>query len=188
MKMSFNTALQVAVLAGKEKMVHLLLEAGADSNNIREGLGTVLQISAFKGNELIVKHLLEANSDVNIHYEGNFHGVRYPQNKSSLCNQLIFRAIQERFYTALQAAVRGDNEKIVQLLLAAGADPNDSQEGWGTALQIAAFKGNELIAKHLLEANADANLHCEVVFSDVRYLRNEFSFNYLFSLLIVPYR
>ena len=186
--MSFDTALQVAVLAGNETMVQLLLEAGADSNNIRGGLGTVLQISACKGNELIVKHLLEANSDVNIHCEGNFHGVRHPQNKSSLCNRLIFCAIQKRFYTALQAAVRGDCEKIVQLLLEAGADPNDSKEGWGTALQIAAFQGNELIAKRLLEANADANLHCEGVFGDVRYLGNEFSFTYLFGLLIVPYR
>ena len=76
----------------------------------------------------------------------------------------------------------------MQLLLEAGAHPNDSKEGWGTALQIAAFQGNELIAKHLLEANADANLHCEGVFGDVRYLGNEFSLNYLFGLLIVPYR
>ena len=65
----------------------------------------------------------------------------------------------------------------MQLLLEAGADPNDPKEGCGTALQIAAFKGSELIAKHLLEANADANLHCEGVFGDVRYLGNEFSLN-----------
>ena len=82
--MSFDTALQVAILAGNETMVQLLLEAGADSNNIREGLGTVLQIAACKGNELIVKHLLKANSGVNIHYEGNFCDVIHPQNESSL--------------------------------------------------------------------------------------------------------
>ena len=58
--------------------MQLLLGAGADSNNIREGLGTILQVAAFKGNELIVKHLLEADSDVNIHCEGNFYGVRHP--------------------------------------------------------------------------------------------------------------
>ena len=128
-----------------------------------------MQVAAFKGNESIVKRLLEANSDVNIHREGNFHRVRHPQNKSSLCNRLIFGAIQKRLFTALHAAVWKEREKIVQLLLEAGADPNDSKEGWGTALQIAAFKGNELITKHLPEANADANLHCKGVFGSVRY-------------------
>ena len=56
----------------------------------------------------------------------------------------------------------------MQLLLEAGADPNDSEEGWGSALQVAAFKGNELIVKHLLEANSDVNIHCEGVFGNVR--------------------
>ena len=69
--------------------------------------------------------------------------------------------------TALQVAVRRENEKIVQLLLEGNADPNDSTEGWGTVLQVAASKGNELIVKHLLKANADVNLHCEGDFSGV---------------------
>ena len=58
---------------------------------------------------------------------------------------------------------------MIQLLLEAGADPNDPREGQGTALQIAAFKGYELIAKQLLEANADANLRCEGDFGGVRH-------------------
>ena len=70
--------------------------------------------------------------------------------------------------TALQAAVWTENERIVQLLLGANADPNNSRDGWGTALQIAAFKGNELIVKHLLEASADVNLRCGGDFSGVR--------------------
>ena len=60
------------------------------------------------------------------------------------------------------------NERIVQLLLEANADPNDSRDGWGTVLQVAASKGNELIVKHLLKANADVNLHCGGDFSKVR--------------------
>ena len=46
----------MAVLKQNESVVQLLLEAlaGADPNDLREGLGTVLQIAAFKGNELIV--------------------------------------------------------------------------------------------------------------------------------------
>ena len=50
---------------------------------------------------------------------------------------------------------------VVQLLLEAGADPNDSREGWGTALQVAAYWGDAPIVKHLLKAKADVNLQCE---------------------------
>ena len=62
-------------------MVQLLLEAGAHPNYSRDGQGTVLQLAAFKGNELITKHLLEAKADVNLQCEGNFDGVRQPQNR-----------------------------------------------------------------------------------------------------------
>ena len=57
-------------------MLQLLLEAGANPNYSRDGLGTALQVAAFGGNELIAKHLLEANADVNLQCEGDFYGVR----------------------------------------------------------------------------------------------------------------
>ena len=60
------------------------------------------------------------------------------------------------------------NEKVVQILLEANADPNTSRVGWGTALQIAAFRGNELIIKHLLEASTDVDLHYRGDFDGVR--------------------
>ena len=62
-------------------MVQLLLEAGANPNYSRDGLGTALQIAAFMDNELIAKHLLEANADVNLQCEGDFYGVRQPQRR-----------------------------------------------------------------------------------------------------------
>ena len=65
-------------------------------------------------------------------------------------------------------AVWEENERIVQLLLEANADPNDSRGDCGTVLQVAAYLGNELIVKHLLKANADANLHRDGIFDNVR--------------------
>ena len=78
--------------------------------------------------------------------------------------------------TALQAAVWTDNEKMVQLLLQANADPNESKEGWGTVLQIAAGRGSELIVNYLLKANADVNLHYEGHLGSVRHPRKRIEF------------
>ena len=98
------------------------------------------------------------------------------KNEFSFSCQPTNYLIQVWFNTALQAAVWGDaqNEKVVQLLLGANADPNDSMGGQGTVLQVAAFWGEEIIVKHLLEANADVDLHCEGAIDDVGSLRNEF--------------
>ena len=73
-------------------------------------------------------------------------------------------------------AAWGESEKVVQLLLEAGANPNYSTEGQGTALQIAAIKGNGLISKHLLEANVDVNLQCEGDFRGVRQPQKRIQF------------
>ena len=59
--------------------------------------------------------------------------------------------------TALQAAVWGDNERTVQLLLKYNADPNASRDGCKTALEIAALNGNGSICQQLIKASADAN-------------------------------
>ena len=99
------------------------------------------------------------------------------KNEFSFSCQPTNYLIQVGFNTALQAAVWGgaQNEKVVQLLLEANADPNDSMDdGEGTVLQVAAFWGEDLIVKLLLEANADVDLHCEGAIDDVGSLRNEF--------------
>ena len=51
----------------------LLVKIGSD-------VGTALQFGAYGGCELVVKYLLEANADINPQCEGNFDGVRHPQN------------------------------------------------------------------------------------------------------------
>ena len=60
--------------------MQLLLGAGVDPNGSREGQGTALQVASYWGMESTVKRLLEANADVNLQCEGDFDGVRHPQN------------------------------------------------------------------------------------------------------------
>ncbi|KAK4553334.1 hypothetical protein LTR86_009634 [Recurvomyces mirabilis] len=59
---------------------------------------------------------------------------------------------------ALRAAAVGGHERIVERLLAAGADVNAQGGGYrGTALQAASFGGHTMIVKRLLAVGADVN-------------------------------
>jgi ankyrin repeat protein len=49
------------------------------------------------------------------------------------------------------------HERIVELLLEAGADVNAQDGEYGTALHAASFRGREQIVKLLLKAGADVN-------------------------------
>ena len=86
-------ALMAASSQGHEKVVQILIDAGADVNDILPD-GTALQVASFYGHEKVVQILIDAGADINaVGPEG----------------------------TALQAASYPGNEKIVQILLDAGA-------------------------------------------------------------------
>ncbi|RYO58321.1 hypothetical protein AA0116_g8112 [Alternaria tenuissima] len=62
-------------------------------------------------------------------------------------------------HTALKAATFRGNEKVVEILVASGADVNYKGGTFGTALQTAAFEGNATIVNILITNGADVN--CE---------------------------
>lgn len=127
----YSTALQVACTNGHEKIVYLLLEAGANVNT-REGyFGSALQAASFGGCEGVVQMLLNAGADVNA--QGGHYG------------------------NALQAASRDGNEQVVRRLLSAGANANAQGGEFGNALQAASERGREDIVRLLLAAGADVN-------------------------------
>ncbi|KAG9603659.1 alcohol oxidase, partial [Aureobasidium melanogenum] len=66
----YGTALQVALEAGFESTVLLLLSRGADPNLVAGGHGTALQVAAYRGFARIVEILLEHGADVGIEVEG----------------------------------------------------------------------------------------------------------------------
>ena len=89
----YGNALQAASFRGHEKIVQILLDAGADVN-LKEQYGIGLQEASKNGHENVVQILLDAGADVN--------------NRG-------------RYDSALQAASASGHEKIVQILLDAGA-------------------------------------------------------------------
>jgi ankyrin repeat protein len=129
-----RTALSLAAGGGREAIVKLLLEKGADVNQKTCEYGRAAPIRAAKeGHKVIVQLLLKKGADVN---KSDYSG------------------------TALIGAVRGGHEAIVKLLLKKGADVNAKGTGGGTALITAAQEGYEAIVQLLLEKGADINMKC----------------------------
>ncbi len=96
-------------------------------------------------------------------------GIELMHRAASMGLYEIFRTSLEKikvnidvvggFYgIALQAAVVGGHEKIVQLCLKYGANVDTISGEYGTALQGAAFGGHEKIVQRCLEYGADVNI------------------------------
>ncbi|KAJ5941941.1 hypothetical protein N7516_002109 [Penicillium verrucosum] len=159
-------ALQAASLAGHQRVVVILLGAGADVNAPGGKYSNALQAAAFTGNTEIVQLLLEAQADVNA--QGGFYGnalqaAAYNNGNTDTVELLLetqadVNAQGGYFGNALQAAAFNPNTEILQLLLEAQADVNAQGGEYGNALQAAAYNnGNTETVELLLEAQADVN-------------------------------
>ncbi|RYN73457.1 hypothetical protein AA0117_g7845 [Alternaria alternata] len=84
------------------------------------------------------------------------------QTVSLLCNSKSSQEINKvggLHHTALKAAALCGNQKVVETLIASGADVNCTGGLFGTALQAAAFLGHITIVDMLMTNGAD--VHCE---------------------------
>ncbi|CRL21329.1 NACHT nucleoside triphosphatase [Penicillium camemberti] len=139
-------ALQAASLEGHQRVVAILLGAGADVNVQGGEYGNALQAAAYGENTEIVQMLLEAHADVNA------------QGVQMLLDALADVNTQGGHYgNALQAAAYRGTTEIVQMLLDALADVNTQGGHYGNALQAAAYRGTTEIVQMLLDALADVN-------------------------------
>jgi ankyrin repeat protein len=159
-----QSALTWASDQGHEKVVQVLLEAGADVNAQGGRNGSALQAASARGHEKVVQVLLEAGADVSA--QGGFYGDAL-QAASSRGHEKVVQVLLEagadvnaqggHYGSALQAASGEGHEKVVQVLLEAGADVNAQSGFYGTALQAASLRGHEKVVQVLLEAGANIN-------------------------------
>jgi ankyrin repeat protein len=126
---SNEAPLSFAVEYGREAVVKLLLQAGANLEAKDIFNQTPLSYAALSGHEEVLKLLLEAGAN--------------PESKDSLDQ------------TPLLCAAYNGHEAVVELLLEAGANL-ESKDGLDqTPLLCAAYNGHEAVVKLLLEAGAN---------------------------------
>lgn len=132
----FGTALQNASAKGHLQIVQNLLDAGADVDSDGGTDGTALHAALMKGHWRVVDVLLEANASANKACPGRY--------KSP---------------TPLYAAAELGDKKLVERLLAHGADVGAWSVNYGTALVIASSKGYLDVVEVLLDVGADIDLY-----------------------------
>ncbi len=143
----FDNLFDRVVLTGDSGLVELLLKAGVDvDRQLSAGVGygfTALMHAADTCNQEMVETLLRAKAKVNIFTEAHTSAL-------------------------IKALGSGDDDgvtidrrkRIVQLLLASGANPNMQQPEWGeTALVKASRFGYADIVQLLIDAGAQLNVH-----------------------------
>ncbi|KAK7905423.1 hypothetical protein LTR67_000145 [Exophiala xenobiotica] len=160
-----RTALIWASDFGHEKVVQILLNAGADVNaqaqGVRYGNSNALSAASARGNEKVVQILVDRGADVNaLGYHGTALSAASAWGYEKIVQMLLDRGADVNALgkdgTALDVASKAGHEKIVQLLLNAAADVN-ALEYYGTALDVALEGGHEEIVQILLNAAADVN-------------------------------
>lgn len=118
------TPLILAAYAGELATTEALLAAGADACKPDMAQGNTAQMGvAFRGNDAIAARLLQEDCDVN--------------------------ARNNAGQTALMMAALFNREKQIEMLLAAGADPEIADASGRTAAAVARTQGNAALAEKL---------------------------------------
>ena len=145
-----ETVLMTAARTGDAEAVRVLLVRGADPN-LRDGFRgqTALMWAAARNNAGAVHALAELGADVR--------AKTGTVARAPLGNRLFY-APPPTGFTALLFAARGGHVEAVRVLLAAGADVDDTLSDGQSALVVAVANANWELAGYLLDRGADPNL------------------------------
>lgn len=152
-----------AAASGNEKVLHLLLEAGASLDRTDSFGRTALHLSGRYGEIDAMRLLLKVGADPNIRNR-NGDAVLHEAVSNAEEVRMLLEADADanirdrRGNTALHLAAMHRDAEPVRLLLEAGADVDMPNWAGDTAVLIAAAGGNAEITRLLLEAGADINV------------------------------
>jgi ankyrin repeat protein len=172
---SGETALMTCARTGDAAGVKALLARGASVNTKEPSHDqTALMWAAAQGHADTIDALLRGGADVRVRSRSYIQTVTSEVTQRAGREELNYD-VPRGGSTAILFAARSGNAESARLLIAAGADVNDTLPDGASALVVAAHSGNSGVAKLLLETGADANaaavgytaLHAAVLRSDL---------------------
>ncbi|KAL5584352.1 hypothetical protein FOVSG1_013741 [Fusarium oxysporum f. sp. vasinfectum] len=163
---SLKPPLIIAVEAGNKDLVTCLIKAGANVNQYFSQYGesvTPLYAASMKGHLAIMRQLLDAGADIDgrAGYLGTPLLAAVSEGQVEAMTLLLDAGadLQARStvnkYPALVIALDQGHPELVDRLISAGANVNDSVPYYGSALQAAASKGYRDVAESLLDVGGD---------------------------------
>lgn len=155
------TVLQVACFKGHQRLVKLLLAAGAKTNIRDPDHGDILHLAAMNGHEHVVEFLLGTGAVDAQGPHGNALQTASRFGRVQVVRFLLDHGVDVNSQglkgSALQLAAANGNDDVVDLLLARGADVNMRGGPLQHALNTATYHGQTTIVKMLIERGADVN-------------------------------
>jgi ankyrin repeat protein len=177
---SGETALMTCARTGEAAGVRALLARGANVNTKEPGHDqTALMWAAAQAHPEAVDALLRNGADVRARSRSYIQTVTSEVTQRAGREELNYD-VPRGGSTALLFAARSGDAESARLLIAAGADVNDSLPDGASALVVAAHSGHSRVAALLLEKGADPNaadigyaaLHAAVLRSDVDLVKS----------------
>lgn len=150
--------LQQAILRNKPEVTALLLEAGADPNQVDDSQRTPLHLAVERGSTAVAAELFNYDIDPNTWDQGGWTPLHNAAAKNNLEMAKILldggadpQVRSKLGGTPLHEAAASGSAELVRLFLSAGIDPQTVSKEGVTALDLARQYGNEEAEAVLLE-------------------------------------
>ena len=177
-----ESPLMAASRAGRADIVTVLLEHSASVNAKENVRGqTALMWAVSQRHPDVVRLLLQHGAEVSVHTRSNPQLVYTGDVSGAGRNpaEWVMRTLDRGGSTALMFAARQGDLESAKLLLAAGANPNETGPDGMTALVLASYSGHGDVAAFLLSKDASPNagdagytaLHTAVLRGDVELVK-----------------
>ncbi|KAI9147138.1 Ankyrin repeat, PH and SEC7 domain containing protein secG [Paramyrothecium foliicola] len=156
-----RTSLHLAVLAGAEDMISLLLDLGAEKDPIDRYGATPLYLAVKCRNQRVIELLVKSGVSIDAEERKDQPLHLAIETKNNDAAEFLIRSgadVEAKGLggvTSLHVAVEKDNLAIAKLLTEHGAKIDARTDFQGTPLHFAAMFGSEPIAKLLIENGAD---------------------------------